>query len=160
MVAAKGKGKTEDKTSHGPVAPRDRHNPFEQKFQRLKHHVLGQKVKGVRGRTILARTRAFEMVGLVLFGVIVVNFGCYFQRKETLGVELSQSNKKNVFHDARFGEKDDKMSAEDKMMMRFQKERHVLSLFTCHSYFFFFSAKFKNGANSIWTTMKGTLASL
>ena len=43
-------------------------------------------------------------------------------RKKTLGVEARQDGKSNSFLDRRFGEQDD-VTEEDKMLMRFQRER-------------------------------------
>ena len=38
---------------------------------------------------------------------------------------MKNKNRANMFNDKRFGEYDDTLSAEDKMLMRFQKERAV-----------------------------------
>ena len=46
-----------------------------------------------------------------------------FQRKETLLQEYQQKNKSNMFLDKRIGEKDNNLSAEDKMVARFTAER-------------------------------------
>ncbi len=47
------------------------------------------------------------------------------QRKKTLLVEYQQRNKTNQFVDRRFGEYDDELTAEEKMMRRFTLERKV-----------------------------------
>lgn len=45
------------------------------------------------------------------------------QRKETLLVEYKQLRKANAFVDRRFGESDDSLTAEEKAIARFQKQR-------------------------------------
>ena len=45
------------------------------------------------------------------------------QRKETLLIEYRQLRKANVFVDQRFGEDDDALTAEDRAVARFQKQR-------------------------------------
>ena len=45
------------------------------------------------------------------------------RRKKTLLVEYKASKKDNVFKDRRFGEDDPSLSLEEKMLIRFQKER-------------------------------------
>lgn len=45
------------------------------------------------------------------------------RRRKTLLVEYRASQKDNVFRDRRFGEGDPSMSLEEKMLLRFQKER-------------------------------------
>lgn len=47
------------------------------------------------------------------------------QRKKTLLVEYKQRNKANQFIDRRFGEYNDELSVEEKMMQRFTLERKV-----------------------------------
>jgi len=47
------------------------------------------------------------------------------QRKQTLLPELLNANKQSTFVDRRWGEHDNTLSLEDKMMMRFQKTRMV-----------------------------------
>lgn len=49
----------------------------------------------------------------------------YFQRMQTLLVELKQSGKANVFKDQRLGEKNPSLSAEEKAIQRFALERKV-----------------------------------
>ena len=45
------------------------------------------------------------------------------QRESTLGVELNQLGKKNVFVDRRIGESDPNMTAEAKQLRRFQRQK-------------------------------------
>ena len=45
------------------------------------------------------------------------------QRKKTLLVEYKQLRKANAFVDRRFGEDDDTLTAEEKAIARFQKQR-------------------------------------
>ena len=62
---AKGKGATG--TSGQPSQPRHtkqapKENPFEQRFTRLKHDVLGRDIRGTQGKPALARQRGIETV--------------------------------------------------------------------------------------------------
>eukprot|EP01133_Synstelium_polycarpum_P005880 gene5880-6802_t len=80
-------------------------NPFDRKINRVKQTVLGKKVKGTSGNIGQSRSNAIE------------------RRKNTLLVEMQQSQKSNKFMDGRFAENDDTMTEEDKMLARFQKEK-------------------------------------
>ena len=55
------------------------------------------------------------------------------QRKETLLEEFHRDRlgKSNVVVDRRFGEKDENMSVEDKMMLRFRKQKLVCKIQKC-----------------------------
>lgn len=81
-------------------------NPFERRNISIKHKVLGKvkSKKAERKSVSLARMEAFEA------------------RKRTLLVEDKQDNKSNTFIDRRFAEDED-IPEEDKMLMRFQRER-------------------------------------
>ncbi|WKX99053.1 hypothetical protein Q1695_014153 [Nippostrongylus brasiliensis] len=81
-------------------------NPFELKFNRLKHNVLGKKknVGGV-GHPGQSRKRAHE------------------QREKTLGVEYERVGKVNKIVDRRIGEKNKSITSEEKASMRFTAER-------------------------------------
>lgn len=86
------------------VAPKV--NPFERKPASLKYNVLG-KVKGQKAQSkslAVARSEAFQ------------------KRKQSLLVEATQASKENKFIDRRFAE-DQSIPEEDKMLMRFQRER-------------------------------------
>ena len=48
---------------------------------------------------------------------------CLVQRKKTLLVEYRQLRKANAFVDRRFGEEDESLTAEEKAIARFQKQR-------------------------------------
>lgn len=48
---------------------------------------------------------------------------CVLQRKKTLLVEYRQLRKANAFVDRRFGEEDESLTAEEKAIARFQKQR-------------------------------------
>lgn len=48
---------------------------------------------------------------------------CVPQRKKTLLVEYRQLRKANAFVDRRFGEEDESLTAEEKAIARFQKQR-------------------------------------
>lgn len=67
--------------------------------------MLGQKIKGEVGRR--GRARDADIA----------------KRKKTLLVEMKNKNKTNEFFDKRFGEYDENVTAEEKMLMRFQHER-------------------------------------
>lgn len=81
-------------------------NPFELKFNRLKHDVLGKK-KGSLGVGYpgLSRKRAYE------------------QREKSLGVEYDRRGKVNKIVDKRIGERSKGISSEEKASMRFSAER-------------------------------------
>ncbi|XP_057308603.1 nucleolar protein 14-like [Hydractinia symbiolongicarpus] len=83
-------------------------NPFEVRLNRLKHGVIGKKVKTDKGLPGVARSKANE------------------KRKKTLLKEYKQRFKTNVIIDKRFGEFDDSLTAEEKMLKRFtlEKQRH------------------------------------
>ncbi|XP_064381967.1 nucleolar protein 14-like [Halichondria panicea] len=91
-------------------------NPFEVRINKKKHDVLGQKSKSDKGLPGVARSKAVK------------------KRKKTLLVEYQQRNKTNEFVDRRFGEYNDDLTAEEKMMKRFtlkRKRKHERSsLFT------------------------------
>ncbi|KAJ3007859.1 UNVERIFIED_CONTAM: nucleolar complex protein 14 [Siphonaria sp. JEL0065] len=80
-------------------------NPFEKQFARLKHDVLGRKVKGVEGKPMAQRKKAEE------------------NRKKTLKVEMAKKNRVGGLVDRRFGENNPNLSVEDKMMERFMREQ-------------------------------------
>jgi nucleolar protein 14 len=80
-------------------------NPFEQRFAKQKHDVLGRNLKGMQGRPGQVRARAEEI------------------RKNTIGIELKTRNRENVIIDKRIGENDPTLSVEDKMLQRMMKEK-------------------------------------
>ena len=100
------------RTADGPKAARAERapekpvNPFERKPSSKKHDVLGR----VRGDKAAAKS------------VAKARSEAWETRKKTLGVEARQDGKSNSFLDRRFGEQDD-VTEEDKMLMRFQRER-------------------------------------
>jgi hypothetical protein len=98
-------------------------NPFERLKQRAKFDVMGRTLKGTQRANGQARSRAIQ------------------KRKESLLVELQQDGKRNQFIDHRFGEGDDTITADDRMLQRFQKERQTKSkkfnLDVRHFIFFF-----------------------
>ncbi|CAD6185916.1 unnamed protein product [Caenorhabditis auriculariae] len=79
-------------------------NPFELKFNRSKHDVLGKKKLASVGVPTVSRKRAHE------------------QREQTLGVEYARMGKVSKILDRRIGEKDD-ITSEEKTSMRFTEER-------------------------------------
>ena len=83
--------------------PKD--NPFERRVERKKHTVLDPRAKNKSVNIAEARGRAEEI------------------RQKTLLVEYGQEGKAVSFVDRRFGESDPSMTEEDKMLMRFQKEK-------------------------------------
>ncbi|KAK6045901.1 hypothetical protein COOONC_16594 [Cooperia oncophora] len=81
-------------------------NPFELKFNRSKHDVLGKKKGAVGvGHPGLSRKRAYE------------------QREKTLGVEYDRIGKVNKIVDRRIGEKNKSITTEEKASLRFAAER-------------------------------------
>ena len=82
-------------------------NPFERKPASKKHDVLGR----VRGQKAAAKS------------VAVARSEAWAERKRTLGIAARQEGKSNAFVDRRFGEQEEGVSEEDKMLMRFQRER-------------------------------------
>jgi len=80
-------------------------NPFDVRFVKSKQVVLGRKNKNDIGKPGVARAKAIQ------------------KRKETLLQEYQLKNKSNMFMDKRIGEKDNNLSAEDKMIARFTAER-------------------------------------
>ncbi|RHZ78671.1 hypothetical protein Glove_158g41 [Diversispora epigaea] len=105
-------GKNDIKTKLNQL--NDKINPFEMKVTRMKHDVLGKRVKGVQGRPGLNRQIGIE------------------KRKKTLLVEMENKNKAGGVIDRRFGENDPTLSPEDKMLERFTREKQrqsKLSLF-------------------------------
>ncbi|KAK6740575.1 hypothetical protein RB195_008805 [Necator americanus] len=81
-------------------------NPFELKFNRLKHDVLGKKKGSVGvGHPGLSRKRAYE------------------QRAKTIGVEHERLGKVNKIIDKRLGEKNKEITTEEKASLRFTAER-------------------------------------
>lgn len=80
-------------------------NPFDEKVTRVKHDVLGKKVKGAVGRPALAKQ------------------GGLAQRKAMLLPEYQNRHKSGTFIDRRFGEADDNLTPEERMLERFTKEK-------------------------------------
>uniref|UniRef100_A0A1I7U5Y4 Nucleolar protein 14 n=1 Tax=Caenorhabditis tropicalis TaxID=1561998 RepID=A0A1I7U5Y4_9PELO len=79
-------------------------NPFELKFNKSKHDILGRKKGAQVGAPTASRKRAYE------------------QREKTLGVEYDRKNKISKIVDKRLGERDGK-TEEEKGAMRFTEER-------------------------------------
>jgi nucleolar protein 14 len=80
-------------------------NPFERKPSSLKYNVLGKSKGKAQSKSLaVARSEAFQ------------------KRKQSLLVEATQSTKENKFIDRRFAEEQN-IPEEDKMLMRFQRER-------------------------------------
>ena len=80
-------------------------NPFDEKVTKLKHDVLGRKVKGATGRPGAAKASGLA------------------QRRATLLPEWQARNKSGSFVDRRFGENDANMTPEEKMLERFTVEK-------------------------------------
>ncbi|KAI9019059.1 nucleolar protein 14 [Hyaloraphidium curvatum] len=80
-------------------------NPFELKFTRQKHDVLGRKSRGVQGRPGVSKVKGEE------------------KRVKTLLPELKKGKRDSQFVDRRFGESNPTMSLEEKMMERFVREK-------------------------------------
>ncbi|KAK2584541.1 hypothetical protein KPH14_006910 [Odynerus spinipes] len=80
-------------------------NPFEIHINKDKQNVLGQKNKADRGLPGISRAKAIN------------------KRKGTLLQEYKLKNKDNIFLDKRIGEKNVRMTPEEKAMARFTAER-------------------------------------
>lgn len=80
-------------------------NPFEVHINRDKQKVLGRKSKNDHGLPGVSRAKAIN------------------RRKQSLLQEYKLKNKDNLFLDRRIGERNSAMSAEDKAIARFAKER-------------------------------------
>ncbi|KAF7403186.1 hypothetical protein HZH68_005980 [Vespula germanica] len=80
-------------------------NPFEIHINKDKQNVLGRRNKADRGLPGISRTKAIN------------------KRKGTLFQEYKLKNKDNVFLDKRIGEKNFRMTPEEKAMARFTAER-------------------------------------
>lgn len=103
-MSSKAKGKAFRK--YNPNKSKAAENPFD-KFanSKKKHEVLNRRVKGEDRNVGRAREKALE------------------DRKTKLMADYKSSQKSNVFADRRFGEGDANLSLEEKMFMRFQKEK-------------------------------------
>mmetsp|Transcript_31037 Transcript_31037/g.41006 ORF Transcript_31037/g.41006 Transcript_31037/m.41006 type:complete len:893 (-) Transcript_31037:166-2844(-) len=82
-------------------------NPFEVRANstKKKFEVLNRRVKGENRNVVNARSKAIE------------------RRKKTLLIDYKDSKKLNSFVDRRFGENDPTLSLEEKLLVRFQKEK-------------------------------------
>ncbi|XP_016112723.1 nucleolar protein 14 [Sinocyclocheilus grahami] len=94
-----------DKVRKSKAAPEIQRNPFEVKINRKKFDVLGRKSKHDVGLPGVSRSRANQ------------------KRKETLLKEFRAKDKNNKFIDRRFGEYDQKITPEEKILQRFTLER-------------------------------------
>lgn len=85
---------------------KERPNAFESvTVNRKRHAVLGHRERG-KARTVLQSRSRSEQI-----------------RRETLLIEHQHQGRTNSFVDGRFGEEDESMPLEDKLVMRFQRER-------------------------------------
>jgi nucleolar protein 14 len=89
------------KASSGSSAP----NPFDMRTTRLKHDVMGKRVKGKIGHATQSRTKAMK------------------ERETALRQELQNRDKSNSFLDKRLGETDGSLDPADKSLARFKAER-------------------------------------
>ncbi|KAH6563837.1 hypothetical protein BASA60_010549 [Batrachochytrium salamandrivorans] len=80
-------------------------NPFEMKFAKQKHDIIGRKVKGSIGRPGQTKKKSEDI------------------RQKTLLVEMKNRNRESALIDRRIGEHDPNMSIEDKMLERFMREK-------------------------------------
>ena len=103
MVKGKHLGALKDHVQKAKGQP----SAFERATVAKKHHsVIGERQRGSRKESATqARARSDQL------------------RRETLLIEHQQRGRTNVFHDGRFGEHDDEMPLEDKLVHRFQRER-------------------------------------
>uniref|UniRef100_A0A671PUV1 NOP14 nucleolar protein homolog (yeast) n=1 Tax=Sinocyclocheilus anshuiensis TaxID=1608454 RepID=A0A671PUV1_9TELE len=94
-----------DKVRKSKAAPEIQRNAFEVKINRRKFDVLGRRSKHDVGLPGVSRSRAIQ------------------KRKETLLKEFRLKDKNNTFIDRRFGEYDQKITPEEKILQRFTLER-------------------------------------
>ncbi|XP_028391277.1 nucleolar protein 14-like [Dendronephthya gigantea] len=89
-------------------AKEGKENPFEVRINKRRYDILGQKVKHDKGNPGISRSRGLK------------------KREKTLLVEYKQRHKANTFIDKRFGEYDEQLSLEEKMLKRFatEKQKH------------------------------------
>jgi nucleolar protein 14 len=80
-------------------------NPFDMRSTRLKHDVMGKRVKGKIGYATQSRSKAMK------------------ERETALKQELQNRDKSNSFLDKRLGETDRNLDPEDKSLARFKAER-------------------------------------
>lgn len=80
-------------------------NPFERRRVKKHHQVLGQRMKSAELDMGQARSKAQEL------------------RRHTLQLEHDQDGKRNAFVDRRIGENEEALTEDEKMLIRFQKER-------------------------------------
>ena len=103
--ANKKKSMSDQKQKRRPLAaPVRKENPFEKRKLTKKHVVVGQRLKSQESLG-QARSAAVD------------------QRKRTLLVEYQQQGRVNAFIDKRIGEQDESLSHEEKMLIRYQKEK-------------------------------------
>ena len=97
------------RVAHGSTAEIDskpKMNPFEFRAnKRARNAVFGRRIKGAKRNVSVARSEANE------------------RRKNTLLLEYKNKNRSNAFIDRRLGERDHGLAAEDKILMRFQRQR-------------------------------------
>ena len=94
-------GARKSKAAAATAAP----NPFDMRTTRLKHDVMGKRVKGKIGHATQSRTKAMK------------------ERETALKQELQNRDKSNSFLDKRLGETDRNLDPEDKSLARFKAER-------------------------------------
>ncbi|XP_073680177.1 nucleolar protein 14 [Garra rufa] len=94
-----------DKVRKSKAAPEIQKNPFEVKINRKKFDVLGRKSKHDVGLPGVSRSKAIQ------------------KRKDTLLKEFRLKDKSNKFIDRRFGEYDNQITPEEKILQRFTLER-------------------------------------
>ncbi|XP_067280045.1 nucleolar protein 14 [Pseudorasbora parva] len=94
-----------DKVRRSKAPPQIQKNPFEVKINRKKFDVLGRKSKHDVGLPGVSRSKAIQ------------------KRKDTLLKEFRLKDKNNKFVDRRFGEYDNKITPEEKILQRFTLER-------------------------------------
>lgn len=101
-----GKGKKRKAPTPRDKGPREEPpNLFERLSNKKRFNILGRKLKGETRELGKLRSEATE------------------RRKDTLLVEYKQLRKSNAFLDRRFGEDDESLTADEKALLRFQKQR-------------------------------------
>ncbi|KAJ3336988.1 nucleolar complex protein 14 [Gonapodya sp. JEL0774] len=80
-------------------------SPFERKYSKPKHAIVGRKVRGTDGKPFTARKKAYDI------------------RQDKLLKEYQSKSRDSQFVDKRFGESNQNLSVEEKMLERFMKQR-------------------------------------
>lgn len=115
-----------DKRAQKLDAIKQKLNPFDTTYTKLKHDVGGRKIKGVTGNPQKSKQAGIEQVRVVQI-VEQDPYSSISQRKKTLLKEHKLKNHAGTIIDRRIGENDPTMTPEERMLERFTKERQRAS---------------------------------